>query len=357
MRRERPVVSRWRGWLLSGAALAWAVPLPASIAQDPTPRYTAAMLEGAAFDLRVRAVIRTQTGGPPRTETIYREGRLEVRASAEQDTLRLEAWFDSLAVHRDGPEGRLSPATDGLLGGRFGGTLTPDGRYMALVRPFIPDELAEVTDLAGAVTELFPRVPLTSLAVGGRWDHGPLRIVRRADSSAQGGALQRYRWSVVRSDTTIAFLADSLRYETRTAHREEGDLVWHPVAGPLVWHRVTTIEIEIPATGPVRRPSRTHFAEDAWAWRRITIPPETRNPAAGISSRYQVPGTGSQGSSTRHLKPETRNPTPIPDSPPHPLPLCPSPSHICRDHIGRPADVRRVPRFRRIRRTRSPALQ
>jgi len=251
-------------------------PVEGSPPQDPVPRYTAAMLAEASFDLRVRATIRTQSGGPLREETIARDARLEVRVTADADTLRLEAWFDSLVVFREGPEGRIAPDADGLIGGRFRGTLTPDGHYRSTARPFVPDELVEVTDLGGALHDLLPLLPATALAVGGRWDGGPLRIVRRPDSTSQGIRLARYRWSRVAFDTTAAFLDDSLRYETRTRHQEEGDLVWHPVHGPLVWHRVSHIAIEIPAEGPVRRAVRTSVAEDAWAWRRLRVPPPSR---------------------------------------------------------------------------------
>lgn len=243
-----------------------------SAPQDPAPRYTAAMLAEGSFDLRVRATIRTQSGGPAREETIGRDARLEVRVTADGDTLRLEAWFDSLVVFREGPEGRITPDADGLIGGRFRGTLAPDGHYRPTVRPFVPDELAEVTDLGDALHDLLPQLPPTALPVGGRWDAGALRIVRRPDSTSQGIRLERYRWSRVASDTTAAFLDDSLRYETRTRLQEEGDLVWHPVHGPLVWHRVSRIAIEIPAESPVRRAVRTSVAEDAWAWRRLRVP-------------------------------------------------------------------------------------
>ncbi len=251
-------------------------PVEGSALQDAGPRYTAAMLAEASFDLRVRAIIRSQSGGPAREETVAREARLEVRGTADGDTLRLEAWFDSLVVFREGPEGRITPDADGLIGGRFRGTLTPDGHYRSTVRPFVPDELAEVSDLGDALQNLLPQLPPGALPVGGRWDAGTLRIVRRPDSTSQGIRLERYRWSRVASDTTAAFHDDSLRYETRTRLQEEGDLIWHPVHGPLVWHRVSRIAIEIPAEGPVRRAVRTSVAEDAWAWRRIRVPAPSR---------------------------------------------------------------------------------
>lgn len=252
------------------------VPAEGSAPQEPAPRYTAAMLAEASFDLRVRATIRSQSGGPAREETIARDARLEVRATADGDTLRLEAWFDSLVVFREGPEGRIAPDASGLIGGRYRGTLTPDGHYHSTARPFVPDELAEVTDLGEALHDLLPQLPPTALPVSGRWDDGTLRIVRRPDSTSQGIRLERYRWSRIAADTTTAFHDDSLRYQTRTRLQEEGDLVWHPVHGPLVWHRVSRITIEIPAEGPVRRAVRTSVAEDAWAWRRLRVPPPSR---------------------------------------------------------------------------------
>jgi hypothetical protein len=238
------------------------------VAQDPPPRYTAAMLTDASFDQRVRAEVRTQSGGAARTEQVGREGRMEVRIDASGGDLAFESWFDSLWVWREGPEGRITPDVDGLIGGRFRGVFSPTGRSVVTVRPFVPDELVEVTDLGGALDDFLPPLPGAALASGEIWQEGPLRVARRPDSTAGALRLQRYRWSRVSADTAQELAGDSLRYEVRSTLEEEGDLVWHAAMGPLVWHRRAIVTMEIPAEGSVRRTARSRMSEESWVWRR-----------------------------------------------------------------------------------------
>lgn len=232
------------------------------------PRYGPEHLARASFDLRIRATVRSETGGATRIERIGREGRLEVRGVPDPAGVRVEAWFDSLHVWREGPEGRLEPETDGVVGGRFRGLLDSLGGWRALTRPFVPDELAEVTDVGATLDGLLPPLPGLALPIGGRWDDGALRIVRRADSTAQRIALARYRWSVVRGDTAIQATGDSLAYTTRVVVREEGDLIWHPTQGPVAWVRRSITDLDIPAEGAVRRAARSRVEEEVRVWRR-----------------------------------------------------------------------------------------
>lgn len=245
------------------AVLAAAAPL-----REP-PRYTAAMLDGASFDERVRVTVRTQSGGATRLETVGREARWQLRAAAADSAVAVEAWYDSLLIWRDGPEGRLLPDTDGLIGGRFRGRIAAAGLTVVTTRPFIPDEVAEVSDLAEAFTRLLPMLPGSALAPGAVWDDGRgLRIVRRPDSTGAGAPLARYRWTSVAADTVTEVESDSLRYQIHSTVKEEGALVWHPRFGPLVWHREVVTDLEIPAAGPVRRPVRSRVEERFQAWRR-----------------------------------------------------------------------------------------
>lgn len=232
------------------------------------PRYTPAMLRAVSFDERVRSAVQTQAGAASRAEVIGRDGRWQLRVAADSLPIRLEAWYDSLVVWREGPEGRLVPDTDGLIGGRYRGTLSADGRFTPGTRPFVPDDVAEVTDLGGALTTFLPPLPRAALAVGGRWDEGGVRIVRRSDSTVSGVPLARYRWIRTAADTAREGGADSLAWSVRTRLQEQGDLVWHPVLGPLAWRRTTIMELDIPVEGPVRRAARTRIEEEARAWRR-----------------------------------------------------------------------------------------
>jgi len=242
------------------------------VAQDPPPRYTAAMLANASFDQRLRAEVSTQAGGAARSERIGRDARLELRVTRGDTALALEAWFDSLDIWRDGPEGRVAPDPDAVIGGRYRGVLAPDGALMVNTRPFLPDELIEVTDLAEALHEFLPRLPRVALAPGGVWQDAGFRIVRRTDSTAAGVPLQRYRWRRLQADTVEQGLTDSLRYLVRSELDQEGDLVWHATRGPLVWRQRSSVRMEIPADGPVQRAARTQMTEEIWVWQRLAPP-------------------------------------------------------------------------------------
>lgn len=239
------------------------------VAQDATPQYAAPMLAAASFDQRVRAEVSTQAGGSTRLERIGRDGRLELRATRGREGIEVEAWFDSLVIWRDGPEGRVTPDPDALIGGRYRGVLEPDGPMQVTVRPFLPDPLIEVTDLSGVLDDFLPRLPRVALPTGGVWQDAGFRIVRRSDSVAAGTALHRYRWRRAQADTTAQAWTDSLHYLVRSELDQEGDLVWHPVHGPLAWHARSTVQMEIPADGAVRRSARSRMTEETWVWRRI----------------------------------------------------------------------------------------
>src|SRR5688572_3504226 len=85
---------------------------------DAVPRYTPSQFSCSAFQEVVSGDVRGEAGRTVRQERLGRSGILVVRrAAADADSL--EAWFDSLLVWREGPEGRTEPDTDGLLGGRW----------------------------------------------------------------------------------------------------------------------------------------------------------------------------------------------------------------------------------------------
>ena len=254
---------------LALVALGGTLLLAAGAQQDGPPRYVASMLADAAFDQRVRAEVRTQAGGAARTEQVSREARLRFRASGITDSLVVEAWFDSLVIWREGPEGRVTPDPDPVIGGRYRGVLASNGKMTVHTRPFVPDDLMEVSDVGEVMNDFLPRVPSVALVAGAVWEAEGFRIVRRTDSAPAGVRLHRYRWSRVQADTAEQGLTDSLRYLIRSHLEEEGNLVWHPSLGPLVWHRQSTMSMEIPADGAVRRSARTRMTEESWVWRRL----------------------------------------------------------------------------------------
>lgn len=190
------------------------------------------------FREEVRSDIRSESGTVLRQETAGRDGLLVVRAVRSDSGTVLTAWYDSLSVWRQGPEGRISPDAEGLLGGRWQGTLSPEGGYAGGQVPFVPDDVAEIADLRGVVGDFFP--PLAS---------GVLKTAQ--------GRVGRYVWSLkARSDTTGA-VNDTLEVPMRRETVEEGTLSWDRRLGPTQWDRTITVTAGIEARGPIRRGIRS----------------------------------------------------------------------------------------------------
>ncbi len=176
-------------------------------AQAPAEfRYTPEQFRCVSLHEHSRAVLEAETGLRRRRETLTRDGLWRVRGRSAPAGISVEAWYDSLALSRTSPEGVLAPDTDGLLGGRYRGTLSSAGRYTADARPFVPDEVAEVSDLGAALDDLLPPLPPSALTVGEQWRDGRgLELTRLPDSLAGGRAVRR--------------LALRSRSEARSRHR------------------------------------------------------------------------------------------------------------------------------------------
>lgn len=226
-------------------------------------RYTPAQLDCAHFAERSRGTLDAQTGGRRRRETLRRDGLWVLRATAGADgSIALEAWLDSLALARESPEGTLTPDTDGLLGGRYRGTLTPSGSYLGSVRPFIPDEVAEVAELGGALDDLLPPLPPRTLAVGAVWrDSTGLEIRRLPDSAGRGAAIHRLAIHVRRTADQATVRGDTTEVPAKQATVEDGEVDWGIRTGLLRRRRQIVVESEVPAGGLVRVPLRSRLEQ------------------------------------------------------------------------------------------------
>ena len=174
--------------------------------------------------------IRTSVGTIMREERAGRAGLLMLRAGAGDSGLAVLAWFDSLSVWREGPEGRSVPDTEGLLGGRWRGLLDSRGGYSSRSVPFIPDDVAGVADLRGLLQDFFPVLP---------------------DSALGDGAT--YRWSNQSSGDSTTVVDDSLLIPVHREASEAGSFVWKARSGPVRWEREITVTARIPAGGPFPR--------------------------------------------------------------------------------------------------------
>jgi hypothetical protein len=230
--------------------------------------YTAAQLQCARFEETSRGRVVVESAGQRRQETVGRSGRWSLRARDSASSIALEGWYDSLSVWREGPAGKSIPDTDGLLGGRYRGVLTSAGHYAGVARPFIPDEVAEVAELGGALEDLLPPLPTAPLEVGQRWgDSTGLELRRLPDSGAAGGVVHRLRLR----NRTVAQLAavrgDTLTVPARQVTLEEGQLDWAPRVGLVRRVRHIVVESTIPAGGPIPQAVRSRLEQDVTLFR------------------------------------------------------------------------------------------
>jgi hypothetical protein len=216
----------------------WSLVTVVFLQADTPPRYTPSQFACSAFQEVVTGDVRGEAGRAVRRERLGRSGILVVRrAAADSDSL--EAWFDSLQVWREGPEGRTEPDTEGLLGGRWIGRLSALGRWTTAQTPFVPDEVGAVMDLRTLLEEFFPALPTAYLRVGAADSSGPFVIRRERDVA---GA-HRYTWRLQRAVDTVAPINDSLEVAIRRDIREDGTMLWSPDRGPLRWDRTISTTV------------------------------------------------------------------------------------------------------------------
>ena len=235
-------------------------------AQAAAPRYHPLLLDCAVYRQHIASEIELESGPNRSRERAGREGILIVRAAAQDSLIRLEAWFDSLAVWREGNGGRTAPETDGVIGGRFRGTLTARGEYRPEESPFVPDEVAAVSDVAGALADFFPPLPERPLAEGETTQAEPgWRITRLGDGISEGRRTARYRLERRLETAATGVLADSVPVEARRTETEEGVLQWDPERGLVRWERAVRAAAAVPAGPGVPRAFRTAI------WQRVVV--------------------------------------------------------------------------------------
>ena len=217
----------------------------AAAAQAPV--YDSATIGCAQFREQVRGQVRTVVGSVRRSETVGRDGVLSVRAAPDSGGLALEAWYDSLTVFRQGPEGRIEPDAEGILGGRYRGGLAADGDYVGEAAPFVPAALRDVFDFGGLLLHFFPPLPPRALRPGGEWHDDPdLTIWRLADSATGRGPVARYGWTR-RATWEEGVAAGDSTVRLHRSETESGALRWRE--GPLGWNSSVRASVELPAAG------------------------------------------------------------------------------------------------------------
>jgi hypothetical protein len=229
------------------------------VAGAQLPAYTVQSLRCSRFLETAHSELRTESGGRIREVTTERDAHWSFRARPAAGGIELEGWLDSLSLRQRSGDLTLAPDTDGLIGGRYRGLLLPSGRYRPRVKPFVPDEIAEITDAAAALDDLFPPLPRRPLRPGESWESPGIRVTRLADSS--GLALQRYALRVRREQRETVPRGDTVPVALRQTTVEEGEFVWDPAAGLVQRSRKITIETTIPAGSRIRRPVRSRITQ------------------------------------------------------------------------------------------------
>jgi hypothetical protein len=225
------------------------------------PAYHPLLLDGARYSQEVESTILLTSGRQSSRETAGRGGTLAFVARSEGDGLAIEARFESLTVWRDGSGVRTEPSTDAVVGGLYAGHLTPTGRFQSRDSPYIPDELATVSELAGVLDDLLPPLPPIPLAVGASWADGGLRITRLRDGAAGGRRTWRYRIQSKSEREDTKMLPDSTAVEARRTEDEDGTMDWDPEAGPRRWEREVHVDVVIPKGPGVPHGFRTRISQ------------------------------------------------------------------------------------------------
>ena len=248
--------------------------MPSASAQGRAIGYAAEQLECARFSELAEADILTEAGGRVRRQTSRRGGIWQFRAKASADAVVLEAWLDSLTISRRSDETVISPDTDGLLGGRYRGTLSRMGKYASRTTPFVPDDVAEVAGMHNALDDFFPPLPSRALREGESWtDSLGVTVTRLADSSSSGVPLQRFELMRREQLQAAPGVADTLPLELQQTSEEHGYFVWHPLHGLVRRQRTVGVETTVPPSRTVRQAVRSKVEQ------RITLVRDLRRQA------------------------------------------------------------------------------
>jgi hypothetical protein len=232
--------------------------------------YAATQFRCAAFHQSVTGKVRTELNTTLRLEQAGREGRLLVRLdSAVAGRFHLDLWWDSLLVWREADGSRLTPETDGLLGGRYTGVLDRQGEYLPERVPFIPDDVAAIADLTGVPDDLLPPLPPQPLAVGARWSDSNGVVVRRlADSAASGRRFARYHIERRTAHQERRDVGGPKPAQIEDNETETGQLTWDNALGPWRWQRTIVAETRIVADA--KRGFRSRLEQRIVLQREIT---------------------------------------------------------------------------------------
>ncbi len=199
---------------LSGVCLTLGVAATAPAQAHPdTTRYTES----------VRATVTTRSGASVRERRLFRDALY--RFTAHGDTTVVFADSILLAEVEEGVRHEVD--VDAVIGGRW----MMVGRRV-VERPFVPQEVSEVSDVAVAMDDFLPPVPPV-LTVGGEVHVGLTHWHRLDDSSAT----VRYRWRTTATRDSTFMVADSVPLQASEDRTESGVVTRSASGRQIAWRR------------------------------------------------------------------------------------------------------------------------
>lgn len=183
-----------------------------------------------------RTSVTVGNGAAERARTLVREAGYEVTRRA--DTLVVQVTSLVLREMVAGQD-EVRHDTDGFVGGRWKLLADSSGTMRVVDAPFVPEALADVSDLARIIEDVLPPAPPALAERGSRALPGGWTWHRDADLPG----VRRYRWTVEQEADSTRVVADSteVRQHERVDERGSGD--WD-AAGARAWtrHVETTTE-------------------------------------------------------------------------------------------------------------------
>ncbi|HET6837656.1 MAG TPA: hypothetical protein VFH24_06400 [Gemmatimonadales bacterium] len=267
-------MARWAR-ILAAAALLTPPPSLSAQGEPVLLRYSSAQLNCARFLEDSESKILTEAGRREQHQSTGRRGVWRFTATPDSAGVALEGWLDSLAIWRRLRTSVVRPDTDGLLGGRYRGLLTPDGIYQSRKVPFVPAEVAELADMATALDDLLPPLPDQPLRPGQAWtDSAGVTVRRLADSGMSGVPLYRFQLEERRTTNAAGVPGDTTMIRLRQSSEEQGTFVWHPSVGLIRRERHITLKTTVPARGVVQQTVRSRIEQKITLSRDLHVPPE-----------------------------------------------------------------------------------
>lgn len=201
------------------------VAVPGRLPGQSLPQYRPGQFACVIYRVHVHTSVNTDLQGRTRREEVDRDGLLQVHGTPVAGGTAIEAWWDSLTLSRRTDEDSLAPDASGILGGRYRGVLHADGRFDRTAAPWVPDEVAEVSDLGVALDDLFP-------------------VFRTGGARRVGGTRGEERWRIG-SDSTVDLPATTERpFAVRESAQSDGVATWDR-EGLAAWSRTITSETRV----------------------------------------------------------------------------------------------------------------